>query len=220
MLVQIYGLTTPHDAREVDRLGPDMIGIVVDEGIPTWDSVEEEVAREITSEVRGARIVALSLSTDPDRILLTVRALDADVLHLARAVAITPATLDRLRDLVAPVQLMLTAPVEGAESVLAAQRLATFADYLLLDTVHPETGVIGASGHTHNWALSAEIVATVDVPVILAGGLGPHNVREAIAQVQPAGVDSETRTSRDDDRRRKDLSKVASFITLARSAFP
>jgi phosphoribosylanthranilate isomerase len=53
--------------------------------------------------------------------------------------------------------------------------------------------------------------------VILAGGLGPENVAEAIARVRPAGVDSETRTSRDDDRRRKDLAKVEAFIERART---
>lgn len=90
VLVQIYGGTTLHDAGEVDRLGPDMIGIVVVEGLPPRDSVDEEVARKITSEVRGTRIVALSLSTEPGRILSTLRAVDADVIHLARAIAISP----------------------------------------------------------------------------------------------------------------------------------
>jgi phosphoribosylanthranilate isomerase len=56
------------------------------------------------------------------------------------------------------------------------------------------------------------------VPVILAGGLGPANVLGAIDRVGPAGVDSETQTSRDDNRRRKDPAKVARFIELVRSS--
>ena len=44
MLIQIYGVTTVADAIEVDRLGVDNIGVVVDEGIPTWDSVDESAA--------------------------------------------------------------------------------------------------------------------------------------------------------------------------------
>lgn len=65
---------------------------------------------------------------------------------------------------------------------------------------------------------SIRIVTSAQRPVILAGGLGPDNVADAIAQVRPAGVDSETRTSSDSDRRRKDLAKVERFIDLARAA--
>jgi phosphoribosylanthranilate isomerase len=79
------------------------------------------------------------------------------------------------------------------------------------------TGVVGASGLVHDWSVSASVVAAVDVPVFLAGGLGPENVVAAIERVRPAGVDSETRTSRDGDRRRKDPDRVRRFIELARS---
>jgi phosphoribosylanthranilate isomerase len=81
----------------------------------------------------------------------------------------------------------------------------------------PRTGVVGATGLTHDWSWSRDIVEAVSVPVILAGGLGPDNVREAIEAVHPAGVDSETNTSRTDDRRRKDLDKVRTFIERARA---
>jgi phosphoribosylanthranilate isomerase len=62
VLVQIYGLTTPDDAALVDGLGPDHAGVVLDEGIDTWDSVEEPVARAIVARLRAAKVVGLSLS--------------------------------------------------------------------------------------------------------------------------------------------------------------
>jgi len=162
-------------------------------------------------------VVALSLSTDPDRILATVRTLGPDIVHLARAQAIDEEALRRVRAAVSPAQLMLTVAVDGSGSVSAAERLAGYADYVLVDTKHPETGVVGASGRTHDWAVSAAIVQALDTPVILAGGLGPENVRDAIAAVRPFGVDSETRTSLEGDRRRKDMAKVEAFIALARA---
>lgn len=216
MLTQIYGLTTVEDARAVDGLGADRIGVVVDEGIPTWDSVDEAAARAIADTVRSAQLVALSLSTDPDRIGHTAELIRPAALHLARAHLMDPGVLEELRGTFAG-ELMLTVPVSGPESLDTASRLARLADTLLLDTAHPATGVVGATGLTHDWALSAEIVRSVEVPVILAGGLGPENVRQAIALVRPSGVDSETRTSRDDDRRRKDLDKVRLFIEAARA---
>jgi phosphoribosylanthranilate isomerase len=217
VFVQIYGVTTREDALDVDRLGPDTIGVVLDEGIPTWDSVDPDTASQIVAAVTQARVVALSLSTDRERILATVKALDPDIVHLARAQAVGEETLRRIRAEVEPAQLMLTVPVDSPGSVPLAQRLAGRADYLLLDTTHPETGVVGASGLTHDWSVSAAIVRALDVPVVLAGGLGPDNVSQAIAAVGPFGVDSETHTSLKADRRRKDLAKVGEFIALARA---
>ena len=93
-------------------------------------------------------------------------------------------------------------------------------DWLLLDTEHSETGVVGASGQVHDWSWSRAAVEAVDVPVILAGGLGPDNVAAAIEAVRPAGVDSETHTGRDDDRRRRDPEKVRRFMERgARSGY-
>jgi len=154
---------------------------------------------------------------DPDRILATVKALGPDIVHLARADAIDDATLQRIRAKVEPAQLLLTVPVDGPGALDTARRLSEVGDSLLLDTKHPDTGVVGATGHTHDWSISADIVNSLDITVVLAGGLGPENVRDAIAAVRPFGVDSETRTSQDEDRRRKDIAKVEEFISLARA---
>lgn len=218
MLVQIYGITVPEDARLVDEIGPDLVGVVLDEGIPTWDSVDRPTLDAIRGALRRVRVVALSLSTEPARITETVAAAHPDVVHLARAHLMEDASLEQVRAGIGGAGLMLTVPVDGPGATAVAERLSRHADYLLLDTAHPGTGVVGATGLVHDWTWSAEIVASVDVPVILAGGLGPHNVAEAIRAVRPAGVDSETRTSRPDDRRRKDPEAVRRFVELARAA--
>jgi phosphoribosylanthranilate isomerase len=217
VLVQIYGMTTAQDAADVDCLDPDTIGVVLDEGIPTWDSVDDATARGIVLAVTRARVVALSLATDLERILATFRTLKPDILHLARADAVEEQSLLRIRTAIEPASLMLTVPVEGMSSVALAQRLSEYGDYVLLDTKHPDTGVVGATGQTHDWTTSAAIVEALDTPVILAGGLGPDNVSDAISVVRPFGVDSETRTSLDIDRRRKDIAKVEAFIAVART---
>jgi phosphoribosylanthranilate isomerase len=79
---------------------------------------------------------------------------------------------------------------------------------------------IGAAGVTHDWSISRRIVAESDVPVILAGGLGPDNVAEAIAAVGPAGVDSLTMTNRrlPGGGFEKDLAAVERFVGAARQA--
>ncbi len=216
VLVQIYGVTNEGDASAVDEIGPDHIGVVVDEGVPTWDSVDPPTALAIRGTIRRSKVVALSLSTDPGRVLATEGLLQPDIVHLARAHLMTPECLTELRSSIG-CALMLTVPVRDESAVETARRLQRWADYLLLDSADPESGTVGATGLEHDWQISAEIVKSVARPVILAGGLGPHNVVRAIEVVRPAGVDSETNTSCEGERRRKDLGKVRAFTELARA---
>jgi phosphoribosylanthranilate isomerase len=218
MIVQVYGITTVEDAAGVNELRPDNVGVVLDEGIETWDSVDEATMRAIVAELTAVNVVALSLSTDPQRVLRTVAAVEPSIVHLARAVdGLGIDAVARLRADVEPAQVMVTIPVRDASSVSVAQQFAEVADFLLLDTMHPSTGVVGATGLVHDWSCSKRIVAAIHVPVLLAGGLGPDNVRQAIDHVNPDGVDSETQTSHSENRRRKDLDKVSRFISLARA---
>ena len=79
---------------------------------------------------------------------------------------------------------------------------------------------IGASGLTHDWSIDARIVAECGKPVIMAGGLGPDNVAEAIEQCKPYGVDSLTKTSikYDGGYMEKDIDKVRQFCINADAA--
>ena len=91
------------------------------------------------------------------------------------------------------------------------------------DAAQPVAGFVGITGATCDWELAAWLVRISPRPVILAGGLGPENVAAAIARVQPAGVDSCTRTNACDAsgrpiRFRKDFGKVQSFMAAARRA--
>jgi phosphoribosylanthranilate isomerase len=109
--------------------------------------------------------------------------------------------------------------VTGAEAIHVARSYEPVADYLILDSVDAEVPGVGAAGVVHDWEVSAAIVAAVDVPVILAGGLSPENVGEAIAAVNPWGVDSLTFTNRstEDGGFRKDLDRVGAFVAAARN---
>jgi phosphoribosylanthranilate isomerase len=218
VLTQIYGITTAEDAALVNALRPDHVGLVLDEGIETWDSVDLPTLRAIRPELRDVAVVALSLSTERERILRTLEAVKPAWLHLARAAdGMTPALVAALRAEIAPVRTLVTIPVRDPSALETADRFAPCADALLLDSAHPATGVVGATGHVLDWSVSRRIVERVPVPVILAGGLGPDNVVEAIRQTRPAGVDSETRTSREGDRRRKDAERVRLFLERARA---
>ncbi len=74
--------------------------------------------------------------------------------------------------------------VEQAVNEIAEHETA---EMILLDKYQKD--VPGGTGKTFDWAMAAEIVETVKQRVVLAGGLNTENVREAIAQVNPFGVD-------------------------------
>jgi phosphoribosylanthranilate isomerase len=90
-------------------------------------------------------------------------------------------------------------------------------DAIILDSFDPRTGRHGATGLTHDWTISARIVERSHLPVILAGGLTPENVRNAIRQVRPLGVDVHTGVENIDGSR--DLDKIRSFTRAALEAF-
>ena len=102
------------------------------------------------------------------------------------------------------------------EETLAYQ---TVADFIILDTQAVDIPGIGASGKTHDWNISRAIVQQSRVPVILAGGLSPENVGEAIRAVRPWGVDSLTHTNHPlPGGFVKDIERVRLFVSAAREA--
>ncbi len=84
---------------------------------------------------------------------------------------------------------------------MQARSLERHVDAIILDTYDPETGRGGATGKTHDWDLSRAIVEAVAAPVILAGGLTPANVAEAVRRVRPWGVDVHTGVEEPDGTR-------------------
>ncbi len=93
----------------------------------------------------------------------------------------------------------------------------SFVDSFITDTYDPETGASGATGKVHNWEISRQIVAESSGPVILAGGMNPANVGDAIMQVRPAGVDVHTGVEGNSGRKESRL--VRRFVDEAQRAF-
>jgi phosphoribosylanthranilate isomerase len=95
----------------------------------------------------------------------------------------------------------------------AVDRARAIHDALILDTYDPETGRHGATGKTHDWDISRAIVDAVETPVILAGGLNPTNVADAIRHVCPWAVDVHTGVERPDGSTDHDL--IRAFVQAA-----
>lgn len=221
MIVQIYTMQTPDEARAVAGLGVNHVGITPSAlGLP--GEVDLPTARAIVEAVRGvATAVALSVDEDLDTIEAMVRAVEPDILHLCGEFGtVPPPAIRALRARLPGVKVMQAIPVGGTESIGDALAYQDVADYLILDTKDAAVTGVGASGQTHDWSISRAIVETVRIPVILAGGLGPENVADAIRAVRPWGVDSLTHTNAPlpGGGFRKDLECVGAFVRAVREA--
>lgn len=173
------------------------------------------------------RITELAARTPPgvSRFLLTSR-LDAEGIaaHVIRTGVdvvqvcdhVDPAVLVAVRA-TCPARVVQVVHVGAPGAEDYARSAARFAHALLLDSGTPgaDFKALGGTGRTHDWSISARIVANSPVPVWLAGGLNPGNVREAIDRVRPFGVDLCTGVRTDG---RLDAVKLAAFMREVRAA--
>jgi phosphoribosylanthranilate isomerase len=218
MIVQIYEVTSPAEARALGTMGVDHIGVLVgDASFPREQTIEK--AREIFAAIpAGSKTSALSLSHDVDLIARITAALLPNILHLGAAPEyFSAAQLRTLKAGFPQVSLMRSIPVVDERAIDLARSYEGLADWLLLDSYEPGDRQIGARGVTHSWELDRRIIESVRIPVIIAGGLGPENVQDAIRVARPAGVDSKTKTDSNDGTHTKDLQKVSAFVTAARN---
>jgi phosphoribosylanthranilate isomerase len=167
-----------------------------------------------------ARAIFEALPPFVARVLVTHRTGLAEVTALMRESGATVAQLhgefptvaiSALREALPYATIVKSVHVTGEDSIAAAVAAARIADAVLLDT--KSRGRIGGTGMTHDWSISARITAASSKPVILAGGLTPDNVAEAIAAVRPYAVDANSGTRGADGF--KDHAKIRAFVAAA-----
>jgi phosphoribosylanthranilate isomerase len=100
-------------------------------------------------------------------------------------------TYQAIRKALPAIKIVQVIHVTGEKTIDEALKISEFVDALLLDSGNPNLAIkeLGGTGRVHNWELSKKIVEQSNIPVFLAGGLTADNVRQAIEQVQPFGLD-------------------------------
>ena len=219
MIVQIYEISTPAEAHALGAMGVDHLGVLVGEGSFPREQTIEQACEIFAAIPAGSKASALSLSHDVELIKRLTAALMPAILHLGAAPPhFSPVQLRALKAEFPKVSLMRSIPVVDESSIALARSYDGIADWLLLDSYESGDRQVGALGVTHSWELDRRIIESVRIPTIIAGGLGPENVQEAIRVARPAGVDSKTKTDKSDGSHTKDLQKVSAFVKAARSA--
>ena len=221
MIVQIYTAQSATEALNLARCGVDYVGLTpTDIGLP--GQISEATAAEAVRALKGVAVsVALSVSADLDEIERMASTVQPDVLHLcAEPGAVSVESVRHLRRRLPDLKVMQAIAVGAADDYELAMEYARVSDFPILDSVTEAVSGVGAAGITHDWSRSARIVADAGIPVILAGGLSPDNVAEAIEVVRPWGVDSLTHTSRHfgNGKFEKDLDLVERFVRAAKTS--
>lgn len=217
-LVQIYEVTSAEEASALARIGVDHVGVLVGKGkFPREQSFS--ATRKIFAAVPApAKKLSLSLADHIEELAELVEETRPDILHLGtRPDALMPSQVAELKTHFPNLKIMRTIPVREEGDVAIAKTYEGIADFLLLDTWKSGEPEIGACGLVHDWAISRRIVREVNMPVILAGGIGPENAAEAMRLVRPFGVDSKTKTDLPDGSA-KDLQRVHALVQAVREA--
>lgn len=217
-LVQVAGIIDEAEAQMLCQEGVDWLGFPL--RLPS--------GKDDISEQDAAKIIA-GLPAPHQGVLISYLTESSDIASLCRELGVRAVQLhgdvedSELRALkaIAPDLYVLKSLVvrsdNSAELLAQVDRSAEHVDMFITDTFDPSTGAKGATGLLHDWSVSAELVARSPKPLMLAGGLSPDNVADAIREVRPAAVDAHSLLEGAD--KRKDAAKVREFVTRARAAF-
>lgn len=245
MIVQIYEIQTPDQAEAMIALGVDHIGSV----ILSSDDWKCPAIKETVDLVQkaGRKSSLIPLFGNRDAIGRLLDYYRPNILHFCDTLPVDGLEKNLLHPFVEAqrfirarfpgIEIMRSIPVANngfahkLTSVELARHFAWYSDWLLIDTLlmesprqdQPVNGYVGITGRECDWDTARKVVCAVQIPVILAGGLGPENVYDAVLKVQPAGIDSCTNTNAVDAaghpiRFRKDAQKVRALMEAAERA--
>jgi phosphoribosylanthranilate isomerase len=213
--IKICCIASATEAWAAIQHGASAVGLV--SAMPSGPGVitEEHIA-EIAERIPPAvGSFLLTSAQDVATIVAQQRRCRTNTLQLVDA--LPAGAHEQLRGALPGIALVQVIHVVGPVSIDEAMAAAPHVHALLLDSGNPAlaTKELGGTGRVHDWAISAQIRARVDVPVFLAGGLRPDNVGEAIRRVRPFGIDlcSGVRTDG-----RLDTAKLAEFVAAAAAA--
>jgi len=217
--LKICGLTTLPDLRVSESIGADYVGMVVEvpysrRNISRWVAqslckaartrpvlvVATHPPHELTEIACLCRPYALQIHGEesPQEMARLVEELSPQ-LEIWRGIAIAPAGEDQPRSV--------------GESLALIEDLAQIGvRRIVLDT--RVKGEMGGTGVTCDWPTAAQIIAASALPVMLAGGLGPDNIVEAIRATGATGVDMATGVESSPGR--KDPRKLRALVAALR----
>lgn len=208
MFVKLCGLRSLEDAHAAVRAGADALGFILAES-------KRKVSPALVASVRVGieappTIVGVTVNSTSDELSQFFETARLDMIQLSG-----DENISILNELDMPVIKMLRIAADTNINDAVAEVDCWFShrhapELLLVEGRHNDG--FGGTGKRANWKLMHEIA--VRYPIVLAGGLTPDNVDDAIRQVNPIGVDASSGTESDGV---KDPEKLTAFVQHARA---
>jgi phosphoribosylanthranilate isomerase len=230
--IKICGITNKNDALAAVEVGADALGMNFFPKSPRFIA-PETAAGIIETLPREILKVGLFVNESAETVAKTFDALGLDLIQLhgdelpgyllqlgnrpvMKAFRLTRAGLPPIESYHHSIDFQPVAESRTGFQPVMEKRQVGNLSYVLLDS-HVE-GIYGGSGVPADWELCAKFTRNpLNVPLVLAGGLTPANVAQAIRTVRPAAVD--TASGVETSPGRKDRSLMAAFVENARAAF-
>ena len=213
MKVKICGIKSENELALALNAGADAVGFITDVPVDTPRKINLELAASLISKVPiFVTSVMVIMPENADIAINMIQKAQPSAVQIHNDLDITE--LVKIRE--SGIKLIKTIKVSqdsGPDEILKqVDALKGGADAVLLDTA--VGGKTGGTGVTHNWDVSAEVIKGSSIPIILAGGLIPENVGEAVKTVHPYAVDT---ASGVETGGIKDEKKVVEFIRNAKT---
>ncbi|MWG34200.1 phosphoribosylanthranilate isomerase [Halomarina oriensis] len=205
---KLCGITSASDRDAAVAAGADALGFVVDVPVETPRELTATDAATLVADVPPfVTTVLVTMPETPDDAATLVEEVNTDVVQVH---GLDPAAVS---DLAASTDARVVAATDLAGDHAA---YAAAADAVLVDSTDADGA--GGTGETHDWTRTRELVETLDVPVVLAGGLTPENVAEAVGTVGPFAVDVASGIEATPGE--KDHDAMAAFVSATRGGEP
>ncbi|WP_136716153.1 phosphoribosylanthranilate isomerase [Halorientalis salina] len=205
---KVCGITRESDLDAAVEAGADALGFTAEVTVDTPREIELDRAADLVESVPP--FVTSVLVTMPETVEQAVEVVEQvgpDAVQLHGALG-----PDEIAAVGNQMPSKVIAAVDAEEANIDAY--ADAADALLVDSVDEQGG--GGTGETHDWERTRDLVTDLEVPVILAGGLTPENVAEAVETVRPFAVD--VASGVESDGGVKDRAAVRAFVERATRA--
>ena len=211
---KICGITSISDAREAIEAWTDAIWLLV------WKEhfgdcfIEIETAKKIVESVSAfVSTVLVTHISDPKKNIDMIKEIGVTTIQLHGDSTLTD--ILEIKKELPYIKIIKSIHITDEGSIWNVKEFVWYVDWILLDTINTETDQVWWTWLTHDWNLSKQVVENYDIPVILAGWLGPDNVKEAIEKVWPYWVDVNSGTK--EWKCKKSNKKVIDFVKNAKN---
>jgi phosphoribosylanthranilate isomerase len=217
-LIQIAGVNDLNEAKMLREAGVHHIGFPLKLSVHAEDLTEHQAAAIIARLDLQSTAILITYLEHAEAIQDLCARLGVNKVQLhSNIAAMEIARLRKIHPELFIIKSLIVREANLPALLSQVETYSAFVDGFITDTYDPSTGASGATGKVHKWKISRNIVEASRLPVILAGGLNPANVRKAILQVRPSGVDVHTGVEGPEGR--KDEVLVKQFVAEAKAAF-